>query len=79
MVDPSRLSFDKLRIAPQDEGSLRDVSLPLEGRVAAKRSGGVVAAGRHRFACSTVWAVPSVVTPSAPFGGTSPSRGEEGA
>ncbi|PAQ07338.1 hydantoinase B/oxoprolinase family protein [Mesorhizobium temperatum] len=46
-------------------------SLPLEGRVAAKRPGGVAAA------VLDVPAVPAEKTPSAAFGGTSPSRGEE--
>ncbi|WP_192359713.1 hydantoinase B/oxoprolinase family protein, partial [Mesorhizobium mediterraneum] len=46
-------------------------SLPLEGRVAAKRPGGVAAA------VLDVPAVPSEETPSAAFGGTSPSMGEE--
>jgi 5-oxoprolinase (ATP-hydrolysing) len=46
-------------------------SLPLEGRVAAERPGGVAAA------VLDVLAVPSESTPSAASGGTSPSRGEE--
>ena len=46
-------------------------SLPLEGRVAAKPPGGVGSTGFD------VPAVPSGETPSAAFGGTSPSRGEE--
>ncbi|MER8440573.1 hydantoinase B/oxoprolinase family protein, partial [Mesorhizobium sp. M1393] len=46
-------------------------SLPLEGRVAAERPGGVAAA------VLDVPAVPSEETPTAAFGGTSPSRGGE--
>ncbi|RWB60762.1 hydantoinase B/oxoprolinase family protein [Mesorhizobium sp.] len=46
-------------------------SLPLEGRVAAKRSGGALSEGTAN-ASST-----AATTPSAAFGGTSPSRGEE--
>jgi 5-oxoprolinase (ATP-hydrolysing) len=46
-------------------------SLPLEGRVAAERPGGVAAA------VLDVLAVPSESTPSAASGVTSPSRGEE--
>ncbi|TIL72756.1 MAG: 5-oxoprolinase [Mesorhizobium sp.] len=46
-------------------------SLSLEGRVAAKPPGGVGSTGFD------VPAVPSEETPSAAYGGTSPSRGEE--
>ncbi|MER9597596.1 hydantoinase B/oxoprolinase family protein [Mesorhizobium sp. M0244] len=46
-------------------------SLPLEGRVAAERPGGVAGA------VLDVPAVPSEETPTAAVGGTSPSRGEE--
>ncbi|CCV14826.1 hydantoinase B/oxoprolinase family protein [Mesorhizobium sp. STM 4661] len=46
-------------------------SLPLEGRVAAQRPGGVAAA------VLDVLAAPSEATPSGGFAATSPSRGEE--
>ncbi|WP_214469832.1 hydantoinase B/oxoprolinase family protein [Mesorhizobium sp. dw_380] len=46
-------------------------SLPLEGRVAAQRPGGVLSEGTARTSST------ALATPSAAFGGTSPSRGEE--
>ncbi|PSJ63769.1 cobaltochelatase subunit CobN [Pseudaminobacter soli (ex Li et al. 2025)] len=55
------------------KGVVRDVSLPLEGRVRPLAGGGVASAARQD--ASSTAAVP----PSAAFGGTSPSRGEEDA
>ncbi|MER8371953.1 hydantoinase B/oxoprolinase family protein [Mesorhizobium sp. M1406] len=46
-------------------------SLPLEGRVAAQRPGGALSEGTARTSST------AAPTPSAAFGGTSPSRGEE--
>jgi 5-oxoprolinase (ATP-hydrolysing) len=49
------------------------LSLPLEGRVAAKRPGGVLSAGRDViFRPST-----AATTPSGCFAAISPSRGEK--
>ncbi len=50
---------------------------PLEGEMAAQRPEGVQAGVRRHSAGAGAWAVPSEETPSAAFGGTSPSRGEE--
>ncbi len=54
-----------------------DFSLPLEGRVAAQRPGGVASAKRQHSYVTVFSEVPSSATPSAALGGTSPSRGEE--
>ncbi|NGN40870.1 cobaltochelatase subunit CobN [Mesorhizobium sp. CGMCC 1.15528] len=51
----------------------RDVPLPLEGRVRPQAGGGVAAAARQRQGTSST----AVIPPSAAFGGTSPSRGDE--
>ncbi|RJG44688.1 cobaltochelatase subunit CobN [Mesorhizobium sp. DCY119] len=51
----------------------RDVPLPLEGRVRPQAGGGVVPAARQRQETPST----AAATPSAAFGGTSPSRGEE--
>ncbi|MBN9245399.1 MAG: cobaltochelatase subunit CobN [Mesorhizobium sp.] len=59
------------------EPGMEVISLPLERRVAAERSGGVIAAAlQHRKAAAEK--VSGVeIPPSAAFGGTSPSTGEE--
>lgn len=49
---------------------------PLEGEMAAQRSEGGQAGARYLNAGERV--VPSDGTPTAAFGGTSPSRGEGG-
>jgi cobaltochelatase CobN len=51
----------------------RGASLPLEGRVRPQAGGGVATAVRLRQKTSST----AATTPSAAFGGTSPSRGEE--
>lgn len=48
----------------------------LEGEMAAQRSEGVQAGARRSCFNLGEWAVPLDGTPTAAFGGTSPSRGE---